>query len=93
MGAGLFDHVGTAHGLNRHLVAGMSNPNAQTVALDQLAAFVGYVIRHFGRVHRPVNQPGERFDLSKRALRAGPGTRSNEMVVLAGIACHLEGVI
>ena len=51
------------------LLAGVADADAQPVALDQLAALVGDVVRHLGRVERAVDEPGERFDLREGPLR------------------------
>ena len=91
--AGLLDHVRPADRLDRHLAAGVPHADAQPIALDQLAALVGHMVRDLGRVQCAVNEAGERLDLGERPF--GPGRRpgGDELVVLAGVPGHLEGVV
>ena len=46
----------------------MPHPDAQPVALDELAALVGDVVRDLGGVERLVNEPRERLDLAEGLL-------------------------
>ena len=54
------------------LLAGVPDADAEPVALDELAALVGDVVRHLGRVQRAVDEPGERLDLREGPLEPRP---------------------
>ena len=93
MSAGLFDHVGPADGLDSDPPAVVPHPDAQPVALDELAPLVGDVVGHFRGVETAVNVPRERLDLRVRLLDARGGPDGAELVVLAGVPGHLERVV
>ena len=94
MRAGLLDHIRAANGLDRHPLPRVPHADAQAVALDELAALIGDVVRDLGRVQGAVNEPGERLDLGEGALGTPiPAAARDVMVILARVPRHLEGVV